>query len=309
MPREPIKVASRQDLEDKLAVILVSGTLYNSFAYTGSSLHITQTGGFQTARFATLPEQLRMFCSRCSAEQLWQIARMEGPIYFGHEGPPQQIAYYCRNCGQQQQYYWIEWLEVDGTDKDEDGGVFTKVGQWPPLSVEPSKQLARALGKENAGLYKKALINAAISHGLAGLAYFRRVIENKVNDLIDLVAEAAKNAESETQASKDIENVKGSLHLDDKIAFAKQLLPAHLRPGGHNPFDKLYGVASAGLHGESEERCLELFAEYKFAFEYLFQNLTVENEQAREFIKQMSKPSPKRGVQAVSSTQQEEPKS
>lgn len=63
-----------------------------------------------------------------------------------------------------------------------------KVGQWPPLAIEPAPALADSLGKEDVELYKKALINANFSHGIAALAYFRRVVENKVNDLIDLIA-------------------------------------------------------------------------------------------------------------------------
>jgi hypothetical protein len=226
------------------------------------------------------------------ADQWWQIGYNEGPFYFGHQGP-QRITYTCRNCGEAQQYYWISWIELQAPDKDTQSGQFTKVGQWPPLSIELSRDLAKSLGKEDAKLYKKALISASISHGLAALAYFRRVVENKVNSIIDLILESAKNAEYGEVDRKQLEEIKASTYVDQKISLAKKLLPAHLRPGGHNPLDTLYGVASAGLHGESEERCLELFAEYRTSFEYLFRNLTVGNEEALEFLKQMSSPTPK----------------
>jgi hypothetical protein len=53
-----------------------------------------------------------------------------------------------------------------------------KVGQFPPLSIKPTNDLAKALGKGDADLYQKALINGNYSLGLGALAYFRRVIEN-----------------------------------------------------------------------------------------------------------------------------------
>ena len=150
--------------------------------------------------------------------------------------------------------------------------------------------LSDSLGKEDVELYKKALINANFSHGIAALAYFRRVVENKVNDLIDLIADAARNAQFELEQVARIEEIKSDRHLDTRIEFASKILPLHLRPGGHNPLDKLYAVASAGLHGESDEECLRIFEEARFVFEYLFKNLTVTNEEAREYVKRLSTP-------------------
>jgi hypothetical protein len=37
-----------------------------------------------------------------------------------------------------------------------------------------------------------------------------------------------------------------------KIEFAAKILPVHLRPGGQDPFERLYGIASARLHGDSD---------------------------------------------------------
>jgi len=83
--------------------------------------------------------------------------------------------------------------------------------------------------------------------------------------------------------------------VDTKIEYASKILPPHLRPGGHNPLNKLYAVASAGIHGKSDEQCLEDFHNARFEFEYLFKNLTVSNEEAREYLARASNPvAPKR---------------
>ena len=137
-------------------------------------------------------------------------------------------------------------------------------------------------------MYKKALINANFSHGIGALAYFRRVIENKVNALIDLIAEVARTANFELEQLSHIDEIKNDRRVDVRIEFASKILPMHLRPGGHNPLDKLYAAASAGLHGESDEDCLQIFEDAKFVFEYLFKNLTVTNEEAREYLKRLS---------------------
>jgi hypothetical protein len=191
----------------------------------------------------------------------------------------------CKSCDQNATNFWIIWQKQSGEDR-----TFIKAGQWPPLTIEPPRTLAKALGAADTKLYKKALINASISHGLAALVYFRRVIENKVNALLDLVADAAKAAQVDPSSLQQLEEVKNSKHVDVKIEYAAKILPAHLRPGGNNPLERLYGVASSGLHGESDDECLSLFLEYKHAFEYLFENLTEQNEHAKEYVKTLSKP-------------------
>ena len=52
--------------------------------------------------------------------------------------------------------------------------------------------------------------------------------------------------------------------------------------------DKLYGPLSAGLHGESDDDCLTIFADARFSLKYIFKNLTESNEEAREYVKRIS---------------------
>jgi hypothetical protein len=224
-----------------------------------------------------------MFCENCNAEQLWEKARQEASVYFGSPMPV-DITYWCKNCGQRQTHYWIEWTKKDAVT------TFIKVGQWPPLTIEPPKVLAKALGSDDAKLYKKALINASISHGIAALAYFRRVIENKANALLDLVEKAARAAHVNPDDLKEIEAIKANKHIDVKIKFAAKILPAHLCPGGQNPLERLWDVASAGLHHESDDECLARFLEYRAVFEYLFETLTEQNDRAEAYARQLAKP-------------------
>jgi hypothetical protein len=288
MAKEPEKI-DRNTLDDRLSKILTKGSLYRPIVYKGEGVdfvqHLVADPG-QQARFGFLPKTIRMFCKneRCKAEQWWEVAKPQ--YYLTADDEPSRFTYTCKNCGHQTTDYWLVWKKVGEVR------TFTKVGQWPPLTIEPSVVLSDALGKEDAALYKKALINASFSHGIAALAYFRRVIENKVNVLLDLVADAAKAAEVDPADLQQLEEIKNGKHVDVKIDYAAKILPAHLRPGGHNPLERLYGIASAGLHGESDDDCLSRFQDYKHAFEYLFENLTEQNEHAKEYIKQLSKPIP-----------------
>jgi hypothetical protein len=229
-----------------------------------------------------------MYCDheKCKAETWWDIDRQDH--YFSWE--IHEHHYTCRNCGESTQYYHLIWKE------NEDSNTFIKVGQWPPLTIEPSPELAKALGPEDAELYKKGLIDFNFGHGIGAVGYFRRVLENKINALLDLIEEAAGNAKMVGEHLAQIEAVKKSHHVEDKIDIASKILPVHLKPGGHNPLDKLYGPLSAGLHGESDDDCLTIFSEARFVFEYLFKNLTESNEEARKYVLRLSAPAKAKGA-------------
>jgi hypothetical protein len=268
-----------EQLQERLAELLVKGALYRNFVYKGNECHFES----RSARYGRLPTQLKMYCDnkKCEQETWWDVN--DSRVYF-HVAFIHDRDYTCRNCGKNCAYYHFIWQE------NKNGNIFLKVGQYPPLAIEPSPQLTKALGTEDADLYKKALIDANFNHGLGAIAYFRRVLENKVNALLDLIAEAARNAQFGTDDLLQIDKIKKSHRVEEKIQFASKILPAHLKPGGHDPLDKLYTAASGGLHGESDDQCLVIFKEGKFVFEYLFKNLTVSNEEAREYVKRLSMP-------------------
>jgi hypothetical protein len=62
MPDLP-QIADANALAEKLQDILVTGSLYRSFVYTGSNCHQTDNRGYLAGkRFGELPHQLRMYC-------------------------------------------------------------------------------------------------------------------------------------------------------------------------------------------------------------------------------------------------------
>jgi len=271
-------------LAKRLADVLIKGSLYRVFVYDGSACHVTNSVAVGNPRYGILPERLKMYCDHPKCEQETQWETQDTNHYFSSSGFIRSRDYTCRNCGSRTIYYFFIWQER------KENSIFLKVGQYPALAIEPSPELAKALGEEDAGLYKKALINANYNHGLGAVAYFRRVLENKVNLILDLIAEGLRSAGAEIEDLAHLGEIKNSHRVEEKIEFASKILPPHLKPGGHNPLDKLYAAASAGLHGESDDDCLTIFNEARFVFEYLFKNLTLSNEEAREYVKRLSTP-------------------
>lgn len=242
--------------------ILATWPLYRSFAYV------------TTSDFTEPPEQLQLYCTKCENDQIWQC-EVRTAWGIGFNG----ATYTCRNCGKSEtRYYWY-WLRKQGGES-----LFFKVGQYPPLEERIEPELEKRLTGEDLQFYRNALRCRNFNLGLAALSYLRRVVENRMNDLLDLIAELAEQEETTSGLIEGIAAAKKSRVFDDKVTFAAKILPSVLRPGGTNPVDLLHDLASEGIHRKSEAECIDIFDQSRFVFEYLFRELQVRKAEAGKFM-------------------------
>jgi hypothetical protein len=246
---------------------------------------------------------LTLFCPSCKLKSTWQTG-----VMIQKHGHPSgtltrekhkvgffQKTYKCKNCGVGSVTYHFNW-------EDELGGlssVFFKVGQYPELEERVSKNLEDALNAEDLKMYKNALRLRNFNLGIAAVAYMRRVVENRMNDMLEILYEAARVHNAAPDVLKKHEEVKADRKFSVKVDYAGDLLPANLRPEGHpNPMAVLHDLASDGLHSKSDEECVDIFDACRETFEYVFGKMRIETEQAKEFVKGMAKLAEKRAKAA-----------
>jgi hypothetical protein len=167
-----------------------------------------------------------------------------------------------------------------------------KVGQYPELTVGIPKGLANNLGKNAADLYRKALICRNHGFGLAAAGYMRRVVEDKTNELIEIAAKHAEAqgvpAETVAKMGEAADSTKHTTY-ETKLQFAATVFPDSLKVGSINPLQVLYRLVSRGLHGLSEEECIEIADEIKTVFEYVFEKLSAQIADRRAFMEKIKK--------------------
>jgi len=166
-----------------------------------------------------------------------------------------------------------------------------KVGQYPEPSIEIPEALEKNLGKDSATLYKRALICRNIGYGLAAAGYIRRVVEDKTNDLIEVVA---RFAEAHGVEAKKVDQIRAAgnsageyTRFEDKLKIASAVFPESLKVGGKNPLFSLFKLVSEGIHGKSEEECIKVAEDTDAVFQYVFTNLKAETEIRKAFIEKM----------------------
>jgi hypothetical protein len=270
-------------LQEQLSEVLTKWPLYRSFVYTGRSCHsekIGYNGG--RSRFGFLPKQIRLFCNakECGYETLWEISEIT--VYFGSEYIKRH-SYGCRNCGNSTVNYCFIWQEHQSHN------IFVKIGQYPELEERVPDTLKNALDGDDLKLYKNALRMRNFNLGVAAVSYMRRVIENRMNDMLEILHETAISHNAPAELIARHQEMKAEKRFSAKVEYAGALLPASLRPSGKpNPMAVLYELASDGLHAKSDEECVDIFDACRRTFEYVFGKLRVETEDAKNFVTGMS---------------------
>lgn len=277
-----IPVWSDEEVSTQLAEILVTWPLYRKLQYRNANVH-------------NLPTRISRYCDHrlCKTVQQWSAEQQATTRVVGAVGGTPDLrreikSYTCRNCRVSSVKYFYWWF-IDPTDGI---STFYKVGEYPPLTAHLPDALKNNFDKEDADFYQKAIRLRNHNLGIAAIAYLRRVVENRINDMLDVLAQAAREQEHPVaeEELKKIGEIKAARRLDAKIDYAAKLLPEHLKPANlPNPIDILHELASDGLHARSEEECVDIFDGCKEVFEFVFGNLKVKSEEAKNFIESLKR--------------------
>jgi hypothetical protein len=170
---------------------------------------------------------------------------------------------------------------ISGERRTRKAACSWKAGQYPELEtrVPPDFVLTDA----DKLLYRRALNCRHFSFGLGAVAYLRRIVENQMNQLLNLLEERAKIEGSDGSLIEQVRAARGSRSTyEEKLEVAVKALPTELTRSGHNPLRLLTGFTSYGLHNETEEECIQRFDDVQWVFEDLMRSLRRGNQEAVE---------------------------
>jgi len=212
--------------------------------------------------------------------------------------------YACGLCKQRYLTVLYRTLERKREPRSQPGSTRTvtskiqKIGQSPALSINIPKALQNNLGTNAANLYKKALVCRNEGFGLAAVTYIRRVVEDKTDELIEVVSELAESHNVDSEVIKKIRAAKTErTTYDNKLRIAATVLPTSLVVDGVNPLGELYSLVSGGVHDLTEEECIAVADETKSVFEFTFTNLRAETKVRQDFVSKVKKWAGGKGAQ------------
>jgi hypothetical protein len=171
----------------------------------------------------------------------------------------------------------------------------------PELEEQVSEALAKTLSADDLKAYRNALRLRNFNLGIAAVAYMRRVVENRLNDLLEVLHEAATVHGAPAKLLARHQPMMKEKRFSTKVDYAGNLLPKNLRPEGKpNPMAILHELASDGLHAKTDEECVDIFDACRETFEYVYGKLRIETEDAKKFLSGIANLTEKRAKLATS---------
>ena len=228
------------------------------------------------------PDNVSLRCSTCKKETTW-VVRKRDNLYHVVSVSGYFVSYACQLCDKQSTAIFVR------TTESKEREFVQKIGQFPPQSINISNDLTQRLGND-AELYKNALICRNHNFGIGALAYMRRVVENKTNELIEVVAtQAASYGVDSAEVAQIRATKEQKITYDQRLRLASEAIPSILKPDGANPLAALYELLSEGLHAKPDQECLEIADEIRDVFEYVFARLRVEIEDRDSMVAKIKK--------------------
>ena len=229
---------------------------------------------------------IHMYCEACKSEQTFNIANKYSDDYghgevrlYGEKDIVVRAVYLCSACRIFLRFFLVK-LSVKGK-------YAMKVGQEPPYEIAIDKNLSKMLGRYE-DYYKKGLICESQSYGIGAYAYFRRIAEEIIDELLESITDLIEEENKEVYKGA-LEKTKETKVTQDKIDLVKDLLPSSLRPNNVNPLGVLHEVLSEGLHSKSDEECLEDAIYIKDTLIFLVNQILRSEEDKKQFTESMKK--------------------
>ena len=132
-----------------------------------------------------------------------------------------------------------------------------KIGEHPPLNIPTPSRLISLIGPDR-DIFIRGRRSEMQGLGIGAFAYYRRIVENQKNRLITELSKAAKKLGAGEDIIEELEAAKQEIQFSKAISNIKHSLPARLLIKGLNPLTLLHTPLSEGIHGKTDEECLEL---------------------------------------------------
>jgi hypothetical protein len=200
---------------------------------------------------------LRLHCSVCDGERTF---RCFTPIDVSVQSESANLypTYRCGDCQQQIKTYSLSIRFGEGSlfaqKKWHEGEAF-KYGERPPYGSPVPAKLLRLFGKDGPVFLKgRQCENQGL--GVGAFAYYRRVVENHKNDIIDELIRVCETVDAPQQLTSELIAARKEVSFSKAIDLVKTGLPQGLLINGQNPLTALHRALSVGLHDESDDECL-----------------------------------------------------
>jgi hypothetical protein len=151
--------------------------------------------------------------------------------------------YSCEKCGKAVKSYVVRFWSIDDVQK---------IAEWPPFAPRTPSKVMSLVGPDR-DLFLKGRRAEIDGLGVGAFAYYRRIIENQKNRLLDEIIRVARHLGTPAGTISELEGAKVETQFSKAVENVKTAIPEVLYIKGHNPLTLLHSALSEGLHEASDE--------------------------------------------------------
>lgn len=227
--------------------------------------------------------KVNFHCKKCGSIQTFVMKNYWFDACASNDPSAGQVLradYECASCNVEHVYFMIKF--------DENEEKVMKVGQYPPWSIKIEKGLEKILDK-HVDTYKKAIICESQGFGIGAYSYYRRIVEEIIDELLKLISDAIEDEVEKENYEKALNQIDISHNASKKIDIVKGLLPSTLQPEKNNPLTILHSNLSEGLHTLSDEECLTKAGYIRVSLVFLVEQVIEHREKAKNYTESLKK--------------------
>jgi hypothetical protein len=179
------------------------------------------------------------------------------------------LGYRCANCQSAEKTFSL----AVNLDKGGTTAKAYKFGELPEYGPPTPARLIKLIGPDRDAFLKgRRCENQGL--GIGAFVYYRRVVENQKNRILDEIIKVAKKLNVSSPVLLELEAAKSDTQFTKAIGNVKQSIPQSLLINGHNPLLLLHRALSAGVHELTDSECLELAASIRVVLAELSDRLS-----------------------------------
>lgn len=184
------------------------------------------------------------------------------------------VTFHCKNCNSTQKTFAIS-VSINVEEDEEQGfyGKMLKIGEDPPFGPPIPARVISLIGPDR-DLFLMGRRSENQGMGIGAFAYYRRVVENQKNRVIDEIIRVVEKTGTSSDLLKELAFAKNEQQFTKAIDSIKHAIPPMLLINGENPLKLLHSALSEGLHDHTDEKCLELAQDIRIVLTELAERLS-----------------------------------
>lgn len=159
------------------------------------------------------------------------------------------LLYRCRHCENTTKWFALLFYRTEYSVVE-----VMKFGEIPPFGPHTPARVISLVGPDKE-LFLKGMQSEARGLGIGAFTYYRRVVDNNWQRLLD---EAIKVAKKLNLPSEALEEAKAEHQFKKAVKMVEDAIPQVLLVDGQNPMTILYKILSVGVHELNDEQCFDL---------------------------------------------------